>query len=103
MTNMSFTMFAIDCNPQERETFLLVNFITFEARNAFGVAGFLIKTTFGFTDLDQGSEMIIFESILTTFKASVIFRGQSCKNWLGLKTEQPLANLACQIGETHTE
>jgi hypothetical protein len=27
------------------------------------------------TDLDQGSEMIIFESILTMFKAGVVFRG----------------------------
>ncbi len=36
-----------------------------------------------FADLDQGSKMIILKSILTTFIASVIFRGRwgSSKNW----------------------
>jgi hypothetical protein len=32
-------------------------------------------TTVSFTDLDQGREMFIFDSILTTFKACVIERG----------------------------
>jgi len=43
------------------------------------------------TDLDLGSEMIIFESILTTFKASVVFRGSwgSSVNWLEPKTKPP--------------
>ncbi len=43
-----------------------------------------------------GSKMIIFESILTTFEASFIFRGSwgSIKNWLELKIEPPLADLA---------
>jgi hypothetical protein len=31
------------------------------------------KSTVSFTDLDQGSEMIIFESLLTTFTVSFIF------------------------------
>jgi len=41
--------------------------------------------------------MIIFESILTTFEASVIFRGSwgSIKNWLEPKTKPPFAILAC--------
>ncbi len=42
--------------------------------------------------------MIIFESILTTFEASFIFwasRGK-IENWLELKIEPPLANLALQ-------
>jgi hypothetical protein len=33
-------------------------------------------TTVCFTNLDQGSEMIIFESILIAFKETVIFRGR---------------------------
>jgi hypothetical protein len=50
-----------------------------------------------FKDLDQGSEMIIFESILTAFIASGIFRGciGSSKNRLMLKIDPPSANLAC--------
>jgi hypothetical protein len=41
--------------------------------------------------------MIIFESIISTFMASVIFRGRcgSSKKWLELKIEPPLAKLAC--------
>jgi hypothetical protein len=46
------------------------------------------------TDLDQWSEMIIFESILITFKSSIIFRG-STVNWLEPKIELPEENLAC--------
>jgi hypothetical protein len=40
--------------------------------------------------------MIIFESTLTTFEASFIFWGSwgSIKNWLELKIEPPLADLA---------
>ncbi len=40
--------------------------------------------------------MIIFGSILTTFEASFIFWGSwgSIKNWLELKIEPPLADLA---------
>ncbi len=43
-----------------------------------------------FTDLDQSSEMIIFESLLTTFITSFIFRGSwgNSKNRLELKIEQ---------------
>jgi hypothetical protein len=46
-------------------------------------------STVYFTDLDQGSEMIIYKSILTTFIVSVVFRGSwgSSKNWLKLKIE----------------
>ncbi len=41
--------------------------------------------------------MIIFESILTTFKLSVIFNGIRGRgvNWLEPKVEPPRANLAC--------
>jgi hypothetical protein len=44
-----------------------------------------------FTDLDQGSKMIIFESILATFIASVVFSSPkgSSKNWLELKIKPP--------------
>jgi len=41
--------------------------------------------------------MIIFGSILTTFKSSIIFESSwgSIQNWLDPKTESPLENLAC--------
>ncbi len=45
-------------------------------------------------DLDRGSDMIIFDSILTTFEASFIFHVKL----LELKIEPPYANLACLIG-----
>jgi hypothetical protein len=50
-----------------------------------------LKSTVCFIDLDQGSEMIIFETIFTTFIASVVFRGRwgRGKNWLELKIELP--------------
>jgi hypothetical protein len=40
--------------------------------------------------------MIIFESTVTTFEASFIFRSSwgSIKNWLKLKTEPSLADIA---------
>ena len=49
------------------------------------------------TDLDLQREMIIFKSILTTFEASVIFRGSwgSIENWLKPKTKPPYAISAC--------
>jgi hypothetical protein len=48
------------------------------------------------------SEMIIFESTLTTFEASFIFRGSwgSIKNWLELKIEPPLADFAKSLKHT---
>jgi hypothetical protein len=48
-----------------------------------------LSTTVCSTDLDQGSEMINFESILTTLIAIVVFRGDwgSGKKWLELKIE----------------
>ena len=49
------------------------------------------------TDLiDKQSELLIFESILTTFKLSIIHRGRwdSIENWLEPKTEPPSGNLA---------
>jgi hypothetical protein len=41
--------------------------------------------------------MIIFESILTTFKSRVVFRGSSdsSDNWFEPRIEPALANLAC--------
>jgi len=43
------------------------------------------------TDLDSLGEMIIFESNLTTFKLSIVFRGSlnSSENWLEPKTKPP--------------
>jgi hypothetical protein len=40
------------------------------------VVGILIKSTVFFTHLDHSSEMIIFESILTTLIMSVVFKGR---------------------------
>ncbi len=56
-----------------------------------------MANTVSFDDLDQSTEMIIFESILTTFKASVVFEGfcSSDKNWLKPKNEPTFTNLAC--------
>jgi len=47
-------------------------------------------------DLDQQSELVIFESFLTTFKPSIVFRGSwgSVENWLKPKTEPQSGNLA---------
>jgi hypothetical protein len=58
---------------------------------------FCFLFTVCFADLDQGIEIIIFESIFTTLEASFIFRNSwgSIKNWLQLKIEPPLSNLAC--------
>jgi len=41
--------------------------------------------------------MIIFETFLTTFKLSIVFRDSwgSSVNWLEPKIELPSANLAC--------
>jgi len=43
--------------------------------------------------------MIISESILTTFKLSIVFRGNwdSIENWLEPKNEPPSGNLASPI------
>ena len=48
-------------------------------------------------DLDYQSEMIIFESILTTFELSIIFWGSFgiIENRLETKTKQPCAIIAC--------
>jgi hypothetical protein len=40
-----------------------------------------------FTDLDQGTKMIILKSIMITSIASIIFRGDNIGNWLKLKIE----------------
>ena len=44
------------------------------------------------TDLDWRSKMIIFQLVLTTFEASIIFSGRwgSSGNWLKPKTKPPL-------------
>jgi hypothetical protein len=60
-----------------------------------------------FKDLNQGSEMIIYEFILTTFKASTIFwvRWGSSKNWLNglsLKSNHQQANFSCLKLVKHT-
>ncbi len=41
-----------------------------------------------FTDLDQGSQMNIFESILTAVIVSTVFRGTVAKNGLSLKSNR---------------
>jgi len=48
-------------------------------------------TTECVADLDQRSEMIIFEPILTTFKSSVVFRDSwgNSVNWLEPQNEPP--------------
>jgi hypothetical protein len=50
----------------------------------------MLQDTVCFTDLYQDTEMIIFESILTTFIASIVFRDRwrGSKNWLELKIKQ---------------
>ncbi len=60
---------------------------------------FYVDATVSFNDLDQGSEMIILKSILTTFIPIIILRGcwGSSKNWLELTIEPPQTNLACLI------
>jgi len=42
--------------------------------------------------------MILFGSILTTFKLSIVFKGSwgSIENWLEPKTKPPSGNIACQ-------
>jgi hypothetical protein len=54
------------------------------------------NATVSFTDLDQ-SKMIIFEYVMTIFKASIIFRGSwgTSKNWLEHKVKPLKTNLAC--------
>jgi len=46
-------------------------------------------TTECVADLDEQTEMIIFESNLTTFKLSIVFWGSCgiCENWLEPETE----------------
>jgi hypothetical protein len=46
-----------------------------------------LLSTVSFTELDQGSEMIIFKSTLTTFNVSSIFEA-AVKNGLSLKSNQ---------------
>ncbi len=48
-------------------------------------------------DLDYQNELLIFESILTSFKLSIIFGGSwgSTENWLKPKNEPPSGNLSC--------
>ncbi len=57
---------------------------------------FSYETTECVADLDWIRKKIIFESILTTFKLSLIFRGSwDCSiNWLEPKTKPPKAKLA---------
>jgi hypothetical protein len=52
---------------------------------------------FDMPDLDIQSELLIFESIFTTFKPGIVFNGSwgSIKNLLEPKTEPKTGNLAC--------
>ncbi len=49
------------------------------------------NNTVYFFNLELGNEIIIFESSLTSYRASDVFRGHwgSIKNWLDLKIEPP--------------
>jgi len=57
----------------------------------------LNKSTVCVTELDQQSELLIFESILTSFKPSIVFGGSwgSTENWLVPKIKPSSGNLAC--------
>jgi len=48
-------------------------------------------------DLDKQSELLIYESILTSFKPSIILGGSwgSTENWLKPKAKPPSGNLSC--------
>jgi hypothetical protein len=48
---------------------------------------YLFYFNVSFTLLDEDSEMIIFESILTTFEIAPFFTASSSKNWLELIIE----------------
>ncbi len=56
----------------------------------------VLENTECVTDLVKRSEMIILESIFTTFKSSCVFGGSwgSIEYWLELKTKPPSGNLA---------
>jgi hypothetical protein len=56
----------------------------------------LFATDCAMPHLDKQSELFIFESFLTTFKLSIVFRGSwgSIENRLEPKTEPPSGNLA---------
>jgi hypothetical protein len=58
---------------------------------------FYIKYTVSFAGLGRCLEANYFDMILTTLEASFILLGSwsSSKNWLELKIEPPLSNLAC--------
>ncbi len=62
-----------------------------------------VSATVCFTNLDQGSEMIILKSILTTFIASIVFRScwGSRKNYSSLKSSHQKQIELASIGETH--
>ncbi len=57
-----------------------------------------------FTTLDYMSEMIIYESISTTFEESFNFQDScgSSKNWLELKIKEPLSKFSMQKSLKHT-
>ncbi len=59
--------------------------------NRENTIGSWLVSTACFADLDQGSKMIILETILTTFIASIVFRGRwgGTKHWLELKIVEP--------------
>ncbi len=56
-----------------------------------------LSCTVSFMDLDHCQQTNCLESISATFEVSFIFWGSwgSSKNWLELKIEPPLSNLAC--------
>jgi hypothetical protein len=61
----------------------------------------LFEPSASFNDLDQGSEMIIFEWILTTFEASSIFEAAGVLMKIGLNLKLNHQIQLAQIGETH--
>jgi len=89
----SYSIISCHLNKREHRTDLLFktncHFQSYPSK--------FISHTVSVTDLDQWIEVIIFESILTTFQLSIIFRG----SWgisvyrLEPKIETPEVNLAC--------
>jgi hypothetical protein len=88
------------CFWHSRSIWLDLDFFCILRNLIVGAGTIIIRSQsykFSFMDLDLGSEMISFESVLTTFEASFYFWRSwgSSKNLLELKIEPPYANLTC--------
>jgi hypothetical protein len=80
---------------RQRDMFRILCPILISLQRSIG-AEECVSPTVCFSDLDHGSKMINFESILTTIIVSIVLRGRwGSKNCLKLEIEPPYANLAC--------